>query len=80
MALNKTGLRSEIDTLLNALLVFDGSSGQTQAEAINKFKNDLADAIDTFVKTAKVTVPGTGLVAPSGGGPVTGTSTTGNLS
>lgn len=80
MSLNKPELQSDINTLLNALLVFDGSSGQTQTEAIEKFKNDLADAIDTFVKSAKVTVPGTGLVAPTGGGPVTGTSVTGNLS
>ena len=80
MTLNKTGLKSDIDTLLNALLAFDNSSGKTQSDAIEKFKNDLADAIDTYVKTAKVTVPGTGLVAPSGGGPVTGTSITGNLS
>ena len=80
MALDKTSLKSDISTLLNALLAFEGGSGQTQADAIEKFKTDLADAIDTFVKTAKVTVPGTGLVAPSGGGPVTGTSITGNLS
>ena len=80
MALNKNGLQSDIKTLLDTLLAFEGGSGQTQADAIEKFKNDLSDAIDTFVKTAKVTVPGTGLVAPSGGGPVTGTSTTGNLS
>lgn len=80
MALNKASLKSDIDTLLNALLAFDGSSGQTQSDAIDKFKNDLADAIDTYVKTAKLTVPGTGLVAPSGGGPVTGSSITGSLS
>ena len=80
MALNKNGLQSDIKTLLDTLLAFEGSSGQTQADAIEKFKTDLANAIDTFVKTAKVTVPGTGLVAPSGGGPVTGTSITGNLS
>ena len=80
MTLDKTGLRGDIDTLLNALLAFDGSGGQTQEDAIEKFKNDLSDAIDTFVKSAKVTVPGTGLVAPTGGGPVTGTSTTGSLS
>lgn len=80
MSLNKVGLKSDIDTLLNALLEFDGSSGQTQADAIEKYKSDLADAIDTFVKSATVTVPGTGLIAPTGGGPVTGTSTTGSLS
>lgn len=80
MSLDKNGLKSDIKTLLDALLTFEGGSGQTQADAIEKFKNDLSNAIDTFVKSAKVTVPGTGLVAPSGGGPVTGTSTTGNLS
>ena len=80
MALNKNGLKSDIDTLLNALLAFDGEAGKTQDDAIEKFKTDLSDAIDTFVKSATVTVPGTGLVAPTGGGPVTGTSTTGSLS
>lgn len=80
MSLNKTGLKSDINTLLTALLQFDGSTGKTQTDSIAKFKTDLADAIDTFVKSAKVTVPGTGLVAPSGGGPVTGISTTGSLS
>ena len=80
MSLDKTGLQSDIKTLLDALLAFEGGAGQTQADAIDKFKNDLSDAIETFVKSAKVTVPGTGLVAPSGGGPVTGTSITGNLS
>ena len=80
MTLDKAGLRGDIDTLLNSLLAFDASAGQTQADAIEKFKNDLSDAIDTFVKSATVTVPGTGLIAPTGGGPVTGTSTTGSLS
>ena len=80
MALDKGTLKSDISTLLNTLLAFEGGSGQTQADAITKFKNDLSDAIDTFVKSATVTVPGTGLVAPTGGGPVTGTSTTGSLS
>ena len=80
MALNKTVLRSDISTLLNTLLAFEGGPGEEQADAITKFKDDLSDAIDTFVKSAKVTVPGAGLVAPTGGGPVTGTSTTGSLS
>ncbi len=75
MALDKIGLKSGIDTLLNALLAFDGSSGQTQDDAIEKFKTDLSDAIDTFVKSGTVAVPGSGLVAPTGGGPVTGQAT-----
>lgn len=80
MALDKTTLTSNIGTLLNKLSAYDNTTGKTQEDAINDFKNDLADAIDTFVKSAKVSVPGTGLVAPSGGGPVTGISTTGSLS
>lgn len=80
MALDTPGLKNDIDTLLSALLAFDGSDGKKQADAIAKFKTDLADAIDTFVKSATVTVPGTGLIAPSGGGPVTGSSVTGSLS
>ena len=80
MPLNKTGLETQIKTMLDALLAFDGSGGKEQSDAIDKFKTDLASAIDTYVKTATVTVPGTGLVAPSGGGPVTGVSVTGSLS
>lgn len=80
MPLKKTVLQTDIDKMLNDLLGFDGSSGKTQADSINKFKTDLADAINKFVKTATVTVPGTGLVAPTGGGPVTGISNTGSLS
>ena len=75
MALNKTGLKDDINTLLKALLEFDNSPGKKQDDAIEKFKSDLADAIEKFVKTGTVAVPGAGLVAPSGGGPVTGQAT-----
>lgn len=75
MTLNKTGLRSDIDTLLNALVQFDGSTGQSSEEAIEKFKNDLADAIDTYVKTATVNVTSVSGVTVGAGvsGPGTGT-------
>jgi len=75
MTLNKVGLKSDIDTLLNALLAFDNSSGQTQADAIEKFKNDLADAIDVYVKTATVNVTSVSGVTVGVGvsGPGTGT-------
>ena len=75
MPLNKVGLKSDIDTLLNALLAFDNSSGQTQADAIEKFKNDLADAIDIYVKTATVNVTSVSGVTVGAGvsGPGTGT-------
>ena len=79
MPLNKPGLQADIDKMLNDLLGFDGSSGKTQADSINKFKNDLADAIDTFVKTGTVTVTVTSVTGVTTGagtsGPGTGTGT-----
>lgn len=78
MSLDKSGLITNITTLLNALKDYDGSGGQTQADAITKFANDLADAIDTYVKTAtvstNVTVASVTLVTPGVGasGPGTG--------
>jgi hypothetical protein len=40
----------------------------------------VADEIINHIKNnANLNIPGTGLVAPSGGGPVTGVSITGNI-
>lgn len=76
MALNKTQLKTDIDTLLNALLAYDGSLGQTQADAIEKFKTDLADAIDTFVKSGTIPSGIAVSVDPNTGvGSTTGTGT-----
>ena len=44
------------------------------------FADGLAVIIADAIKTASLNVPGTGLIAPTGGGPVTGASTTGSLS
>lgn len=52
------------------------NEGKTEDQALE----DFIDAVENFIKSATVTVPGTGLVAPGGGGPVTGSSTTGELS
>lgn len=52
MALNKTVLTASIKAIFNALKSYDGTTGQTQTDAINKFAGDLADAIDTYVKGA----------------------------
>ncbi len=55
MALNKAGLKASIKSLIETLKTYDGSTtGQTQADAIEKFASDLSDAIDTYVKTATV--------------------------
>ena len=78
MALNKSGLQSDINTLLTALLAFDGSGGKTQADSIEKFKNDLADAIDKFVKTGTVNAGIAVSVDPNTG--VGATTATGTIS
>lgn len=75
MALNKAGLKASLEASVNNLF---SDTSRTPAAAATKFATDVSDAIDVFVKTATVTVPGTGMTA--GGDPVTGTSTTGTLS
>lgn len=70
MALNKAGLKSGIVTLLTEMRSKDEVSDDQYAER-------LATLIDDYVKTATIKY-NTGLVAPSGGGIVTGTFT-GNL-
>lgn len=55
-----------------------GMAGNTNSsKTSDQTIQELADAIETFIKTATVTVPGTGLVSPSGA--VTGESVTGGL-
>ena len=75
MGLNKAGLKVSLEASVNNLF---SDNTRTPAQAATKFATDVSDAIDVFVKTATVTVPGTGLMA--GSDPVTGTSITGNLS
>lgn len=52
------------------------NENKTKDQAID----DFLDALETWITSATLTVPGLGLVAPSGGGPVTGESITGTLS
>lgn len=76
MPLNKTTLAAGIKALQDDLYA---DTGRTPEQARTHYANQLADLIDTFVKSATVTVPGSGLVAPGGGGSVTGTASTGTL-
>lgn len=69
LATAKTALRTSLLSLANNI-----DEGKTKEEAIDEF----LDALETWITSATVTVPGTGLTAPNG--PVTGTSTTGTLS
>ncbi len=69
MALNKAGLISAIQAVLEDL-----DSGKSAADKAT----ELADAIDTYIKSASVTTTVVG-VCPSGGGPLTGGAGTGTL-
>jgi hypothetical protein len=76
MALNKDALGA---ALYNRVQSFND-----QEESIDQARRDfwkaVADEIINHIKiNATLTIPGTGLVAPSGGGPVTGVSTTGTI-
>lgn len=79
MALNKAALESSIKALSETLLTYDGvTEGQTQEDAMTKFAEDLATAIDSFVKTGSVstTVAGSAAVTTAPGvAPVTGSGT-----
>jgi hypothetical protein len=67
MALDKPTLKAAIEqAFLGALNV---SPTGEQSEAIETLAGNITDAIDTFVKSATVVHV---LVAPAGGGPVTG--------
>ena len=86
MALDKTTLAATISATLTALKDYDGSTGKTQADAIDKLSGDLADAIDVFVKSGTVSTtvasgitvqvdPVTGIGATTGTGAGTGSVT-----
>ena len=66
MALNKAGLTAALT------VVFEDLSAKTAAQAAS----DLADAVDTYVRTAAVVTGVTGVATPSGDA-VTGTGTGG---
>ena len=56
MALDKTTLITEIKAISNTLKTYDGSTGKTMNDAINKYASDLADAIEKFVKSAAINI------------------------
>ena len=65
MALNKSNLKNKIVQIMTDMM-------QRENTSIDEFATRLSDAIDEYVKEAKI-VYENGLVAPSGGGAVTGT-------
>ncbi|MFS2189810.1 hypothetical protein ACCC92_24250 [Mucilaginibacter sp. Mucisp84] len=68
MSLNKEQLEEDLSGLFDDTLADQGS----EADSKELFVKRLAGIIDGYVKSAKVVYSG-GLIAPSGGGAVTGT-------
>lgn len=54
MAGNKTKLKSDIKAIMDQLKTFDGSDGKKQDDAIEKFANDLSQAISDYVVTLTI--------------------------
>lgn len=71
MPLDTAGLKTALVALFTANL---SEPNTTQIDQINTMCGGIADAMTTFVQTAEVIYDDLGLVAPSGGGPVTGVS------
>lgn len=65
MALNKEQLKQGIKSILMDMIT-------REEDSFEEFAERMADKIDEFVKTADINYS-TGLIAPSGGGAVTGT-------
>lgn len=72
-----TGKAAFKTALKNAMEAAAANTDPEKTTTQDDYVNALADALEVWIKTASVTVPGLGLVAP--GGPVTGTSVTGEL-
>lgn len=91
MALSGSRLQTNLaaDFLSQIQTAFPVNASLLTAEktALQNAQTSLANALAaaagpdvvTEAKNATLTIPGTGLVAPSGGGAVTGSSTTGGL-
>lgn len=54
MAGNKEKLKTDIKGLMTTLKSYDGSSGKEQDDAIEKFANDLSQAISDYVVTLTI--------------------------
>lgn len=65
MSLNKANLKNDIIGIMTDMLSRENTS-------IDEFATRLSDTIDVYVKEADVNYT-SGLIAPTSGGPVTGT-------
>jgi hypothetical protein len=78
MALNKDILGTDLYNRANAYN--EVNITDIEAARLAFWKNMAEGIIEHFKTNGVLTVPGTGLIAPTSGGPVTGQSITGNLS
>ncbi|HJT74630.1 MAG TPA: hypothetical protein VJ720_11440 [Chitinophaga sp.] len=74
MPLNKSGLEQSIKSAFKSMK----DAGGDEEQGLNQLCSKLAEAVDTYVKTATINYT-TGLTTAAGGGPVTGVFN-GNLS
>jgi len=56
----KAAAITSVKALIDSLKVYNGSGGQSQQDAIDKFSEDLIDIIDVLVRTAVVATTGAG--------------------
>lgn len=85
MALNRDILAVAINGRMSAfndktndeLITAFGSVASARLEMWRAISDEIIDHLKNY---ADLTVPGTGLIAPSGGGPVTGSSISGEIS
>ena len=83
MALNGNDLGTALDIATASFnnVTIDTTDPAAMAAYRLNYWQAVGNAIVTYIKAHGVlNVPGTGLAAPSGGGPVTGTSNTGTIS
>ena len=74
MPLDIISLQKDIRTIGEKLLAFDGTEGKTQEDSLKVYSEDLAAAIEKYVKTGTVNVPALGYTVAAAPGPVIGTA------
>jgi hypothetical protein len=69
-----TSSRPALQAAISAIFADTQTSAPQKAEKMAKAIDDYVSDVFSKASISTVTVPGTGLAAPSGGGPVTGTA------
>lgn len=75
--LNIESLKSEIKTVFDEVKTYDGSSGKTGDDSIDKIAEGIAAAVDNYIKSMTITILQTDIVAgalSNSGGPVVAAS------